>query len=61
MTTSLRVLVVDGPTKRRDDVARTVMALGHEILGHATSLENVGQVTAAELPDVAMVIVGDHQ
>jgi response regulator NasT len=60
VTTPLRVLVVDGPTKRRDDVARTVMALGHEILGQATNLENVGQVTAAELPDVAMVIVGEH-
>src|SRR5205809_330224 len=60
VTTPLRVLVVDGPTKRRDDVARTVMALGHEILGQATNLENVGQVTAAELPDVAMLIVGEH-
>jgi response regulator NasT len=60
VTTPLRVLIVDGPTKRRDDVARTLMALGHEILGQEASLETVGAVTAAELPDVAMVIVGEH-
>jgi AmiR/NasT family two-component response regulator len=60
VTTRLRVLIVDGPSKRRDDVTRTVTALGHEIVGRETSLETVGAVTAAELPDVAMVIVGEH-
>ena len=54
------MLIVDGQTKRRDDVARAVTALGHEILGQETSLETVAAVTAAELPDVAMVVVGGH-
>jgi AmiR/NasT family two-component response regulator len=60
VTTRLRLLIVDGPSKRRDDVARTVTVLGHEIVGREASLETVGAVTAAELPDVAMVIVGEH-
>ncbi len=34
--------------------------LGHDVVGTGSSLESVGQATAAELPDVALVIVGEE-
>lgn len=56
----LRVLVADGTVERLEEVTRTVTSLGHEVIGGDVALETVGQATAAELPDVALVIVGDH-
>ena len=32
--------------------------LGHDVVGKGSSLETVGQATAAELPDLALVMVG---
>jgi AmiR/NasT family two-component response regulator len=57
--TSLRVLVADGRPERLEEVGRTVAALGHEVLTHRADLAEVGRVTAAEHPDLAIVIVGE--
>lgn len=56
---TLRVLIADGTTERLDEVTRTVISLGHEVVGEGASLDTVGQATAAELPDVALVIVAE--
>lgn len=53
----LRVLVTDGPGVRFDDVTLTVAELGHEVIARESSLADVAAITAAEHPDVAMVIV----
>jgi len=57
--TSLRVLVADGSTPLQRAVTATVTTLGHSVIAVEESLTRVGPVTAAELPDVALVIVGD--
>lgn len=54
---SLRVLVANEEQERVAQVSRAVATLGHEVIARSTSLEQVGPVTAAERPDVAMVIV----
>jgi AmiR/NasT family two-component response regulator len=56
---SLRVLVADGSTPLQAAVAAMVSSLGHSVMAVEHSLARVGPVTAAELPDVALVIVGD--
>lgn len=56
-TTRLRVLVTDGPGVRLDEVTRTVGALGHDVIARESSLPDVARITAAERPDVAIVIV----
>jgi AmiR/NasT family two-component response regulator len=53
----LRVLVADGPGVRLDEVTRTVASLGHEVIARESSLPDVARITAAERPDVAIVIV----
>lgn len=53
----LRVLVTDGPGVRLDEVTRTVAELGHEVVARESSLFEVAHITAAEHPDVALVIV----
>ncbi|HEX6331185.1 MAG TPA: ANTAR domain-containing protein [Actinomycetota bacterium] len=59
-TKRLRVLIADGTAERLEEVTRTVTSLGHEVVGAGASLDTIGQATAAELPDVALVIVGDN-
>ena len=56
----LRVLVVDGVPERFREVTTTVTSLGHAVVAREAHLADVGQVTAAELPDVALVIVGEN-
>jgi AmiR/NasT family two-component response regulator len=56
----LRVLIADGLAERQQLVTRTVTSLGHEVVGEGVSFETIGDATAAELPDVALVIVGDN-
>jgi AmiR/NasT family two-component response regulator len=56
----LRALIVDGPTERRGEVMTTVTSLGHEVVGEGADLETIAAVTVAELPDVALVIVGEN-
>lgn len=53
----LRVLVTDGPGVRLDQVTRTVADLGHDVIARESSLPEVARITAAERPDVALVIV----
>lgn len=53
----LRVLVSDGPGVRLDEVTRTVAGLGHDVIARESSLPDVASITAAERPDVAVVIV----
>jgi AmiR/NasT family two-component response regulator len=55
----LRVLVADGHRDRLEEVARAVASLGHEVISRETDLSDIGPVTAAEDPDVALVIVGE--
>jgi AmiR/NasT family two-component response regulator len=55
----LRILIVDGQAERLDEVRSTVTSLGHEVVGEGAHLADVGRVTVAELPDVALVIVGE--
>ena len=54
---SLRILVANQEKERVAQVSRAVATLGHEVIARATSLDEVGPVTAAERPDLAMVIV----
>jgi AmiR/NasT family two-component response regulator len=60
MTKKLRVLITDGVGARHDEVVRTVSSLGHEVVGAGAPLDAVGHATAVELPDVALVIVGEN-
>jgi response regulator NasT len=59
-TKKLRVLIADGVAKRLGEVTSTVISLGHDVVGEGARLETVGRVTAAEFPDVALVIVGEN-
>jgi response regulator NasT len=56
----LRVLIADGTAERLSEVRRAVIVLGHDVVGEGSRLETVGQATAAELPDLALVIVGEE-
>ena len=58
-TRRLRVLIADGSAERQAEVKRTVISLGHELVGEV-SLETVAPATVAEIPDVALVIVGEN-
>jgi AmiR/NasT family two-component response regulator len=58
-TTRLRVLVADGRPDRLEQVTRTVASLGHEVITRQSELGEIGPVTAAEHPDLAVVIVGE--
>jgi response regulator NasT len=53
----LRVLITDEPGMRLDQVGETVAAMGHEVIARESSLSEVGRITAAERPDVALVII----
>jgi AmiR/NasT family two-component response regulator len=59
-TRKLRVLIVDGRAERLREVTATVTSLGHEVVEGGADLASVGRVTVAELPDVALVIVGEN-
>jgi len=59
-TRKLRVLIVDGHPDRLREVTTTVISLAHEVVGGGADLASVGRITVAELPDVALVIVGDN-
>jgi response regulator NasT len=59
-TRKLRVLILDGREERLREVTTTVTSLGHGVIGAGTDLSTVHEVTIAELPDVALVIVGEN-
>jgi AmiR/NasT family two-component response regulator len=54
-TEHLRVLIANERSDRLAAVARTVAALGHEVIAREIQVEDVGGVTARERPDVAIV------
>ena len=60
-TQGLRVLIADGPEARLAEVATTVETLGHSVIAEEHNLEKVASLTAAEHPDVAIVIVGESK
>jgi AmiR/NasT family two-component response regulator len=62
-TDHLRVLIANERKDRLALVAPIVAALGHEVIAREIDVEEVGEVTARERPDVALVGLGqssDH-
>ena len=59
-TRKLRVLILDGREERLREVTATVTSLGHTVIGTGANLATIHDVTTAELPDVALVIVGEN-
>jgi AmiR/NasT family two-component response regulator len=55
----LRVLIANERKDRLALVAPIVVALGHEVIAREIEVEDVGAVTAAEQPDVALVGLGE--
>ena len=58
-TEHLRVLIANERLDRLALVARTVTALGHEVIAREVDLGDVGAVAARERPDVALVGLGE--
>jgi AmiR/NasT family two-component response regulator len=58
-TEHLRVLIANERSDRLAVVARTVAALGHEVIAREIQVKDVGAVTARERPDVALVGLGE--
>ncbi len=57
-TQHLRVLIANERRDRLALVAPIVAALGHEVIAREIEVDQVGQVTARERPDVALVGLG---
>jgi AmiR/NasT family two-component response regulator len=55
----LRVLIANERKDRLALVSPIVVALGHEVIAREIEVEDVGAVTAAEQPDVALVGLGE--
>jgi AmiR/NasT family two-component response regulator len=58
-TDHLRVLIANERKDRLALVAQTVVALGHEVIAREIDVQDVGEVTGRERPDVALVGLGD--
>ena len=58
-TEHLRVLIANERKDRLALVAPIVAALGHEVIAREIEVEDVGDVTARERPDVALVGLGE--
>lgn len=58
-TEHLRVLIANERKDRLALVAPIVMALGHEVIAREINVVDVGEVTARERPDVALVGLGE--
>jgi AmiR/NasT family two-component response regulator len=58
-TEHLRVLIANERKDRLAVVAPIVAALGHEVITREVEVEDVGDVTARERPDVALVGLGE--
>jgi AmiR/NasT family two-component response regulator len=54
----LRIMVVDGHTERRREVAGAVASLGHQVILEE-DVARVAAATATERPDVAIVVVSE--
>jgi AmiR/NasT family two-component response regulator len=57
-TDHLRILIANERKDRLALVAPVVVALGHEVIAREIDIEDVGEVTARERPDVALVGLG---
>ena len=55
----LRVLIANERGDRVEEVGRAVLALGHDVIARETDISEVGGITRAERPDVALVGVGE--
>jgi response regulator NasT len=58
-TEHLRVLIANERKDRLALVASVVIDLGHEVIAREIEVDEVGDVTARERPDVALVGLGD--
>jgi len=58
-TEHLRVLIANERKDRLALVAPIVAALGHDVIAREIEVEEVGEVTARERPDVALVGLGE--
>ena len=58
-TDHLRVLIANERKDRLALVAPIVVALGHEVIAREIDVADVGEVTARERPDVALVGLGE--
>jgi AmiR/NasT family two-component response regulator len=56
---NLRVLVANEQQARVDQMATVLRELGHEVVARVNSVRDVGDITAREHPDVALVGVGE--
>jgi response regulator NasT len=56
----LRVLIANEKRERLDLLAHVVADLGHEVIAREIEVTEVADVTARELPDVALVGLGLH-
>ena len=55
----LRVLIANQRPTRLDHVTTIVVSLGHEVIARSIDVTEVAAVTSRELPDVALVGLGD--
>jgi AmiR/NasT family two-component response regulator len=58
-TNHLHVLIANERKDRLELVVPIVVALGHEVIAREIEVEDVGEVTARERPDVALVGLGE--
>lgn len=56
----LRVLIANERRDRLLLLAQVVAGLGHQVIARSTDVKEVGEVTARERPDVALVALGLH-
>jgi response regulator NasT len=56
---ALRVVVADGRRASLERVTGIVTRLGHRVIARAATLDAVAEVAEQELPDVAIVVVGE--
>src|SRR6188472_4738210 len=57
-STHLRVLIANERRDRLELLAQVVAGLGHEVIAREIDVREVGEVTAREHPDVALVGLG---
>jgi response regulator NasT len=59
VTQHLRILIANERAERLERVAMVVVAMGHTVIARELDVEEVGQVTREERPDVALVGLGE--
>jgi AmiR/NasT family two-component response regulator len=56
----LRILIANERAERLERVAGIVVSMGHTVIARELDVEEVGQVTREERPDVALVGLGEN-